>query len=47
MLWNIFGPKRKKVTLEWRTSHSEECHSFTASSKIMKVIKSKDETDGT
>ena len=40
MLRRIFGPKRDKVTGEWRKSH-EELNDLYSSPNIMKVIKSR------
>jgi hypothetical protein len=30
MLGNMFGPKRDKITGDWRKFHNEELHDFTA-----------------
>jgi hypothetical protein len=37
----IFGPKRDKVTWEWRKLHNEELHDLYSSASIVRVIKSK------
>jgi hypothetical protein len=37
----IYRPKRKKITGDWRKLHNEEFHDFYCSSDIMWVIKSK------
>jgi hypothetical protein len=36
-----FGPKRDKVTGEWRKLHNEELNNLYSSSNIMRVIKSR------
>jgi hypothetical protein len=36
----LFGPKRDKVTREWRRLHNEETHNWYSSSDIIKQIKS-------
>ena len=41
MLRRIFGPKRDKVTGEWRKLHNEELNDLYCSSSIVRVIKSK------
>jgi hypothetical protein len=40
-LKRIFGPKRDKVTGEWRKLHNEELNDLYCSSNIIRVIKSK------
>ena len=37
----IFGPKRDKVTREWRKLHNEELNGPYPSSNIVQVIKSR------
>jgi hypothetical protein len=37
----MFGPKRDKVTEEWRKLHNEELHDLYSSSGIVRVIKSR------
>ena len=37
----IFGPKRDKVTGEWRGLHNEELNDVYSSSNIVRVIKSR------
>ena len=39
MLRRIFGPKRDKVTGEWRQLHNEELNDLYCSSNIVWVIK--------
>jgi hypothetical protein len=39
VLRKIFGPKRGKVTGEWRRLHNEECNDLYSSSDVMWVIK--------
>jgi hypothetical protein len=39
MLKRIFGPKRDKVTEEWRKLHNEEHNDLYSSPKIVWVIK--------
>ena len=41
MLRGIFGPKRDKVTREWRKLHNEELNDLYASPSIVPVIKSR------
>jgi hypothetical protein len=41
MLRRIFGPKRDKVTGEWRKLHNEELHDLYPSPTIVRVIKSR------
>jgi hypothetical protein len=41
MLRRIFGPKRDKVTGEWRRLHNEELHYLYSSPNIIWVIKSR------
>jgi hypothetical protein len=40
-LRTIFGPKRNKVTGEWRNLHSEELHILYSSPNIMRQMKLK------
>jgi hypothetical protein len=41
VLGRIFGPKRDKVTGEWRRLHNEELYDLYCSSSIVRVIKSR------
>jgi hypothetical protein len=41
VLRRILGPKRGKVTGEWRKLHSEELHNLYSSSNIIRQIKSR------
>jgi hypothetical protein len=41
MLRRIFGPKRDKVTGDWRKLHNEELHDIYSSPNIVRVIKSR------
>jgi hypothetical protein len=42
VLWRrILGPKRDKVTGEWRKLHNEELHDLYPSPTIVRVIKSR------
>jgi hypothetical protein len=41
VLRRIFGPKRDKVTGEWRKLHNEELRDLYSSPSINRVIKSK------
>jgi hypothetical protein len=41
VLRRIFGPKRDKVTGEWRKLHNEELHNFYLSPGIIRQIKSR------
>jgi hypothetical protein len=40
-----FGPKRKKVTGEWRKLQNEELHHFCSTPNIIRIIK-KNEVGG-
>jgi hypothetical protein len=40
MLRRIFGPKRDKVTGDWRKLHNEELHKLYSSPNIIRMIKS-------
>jgi hypothetical protein len=40
VLRRIFGPKRDKVTEEWRKLHNEELRKLYSSPSIIKIIKS-------
>jgi hypothetical protein len=45
VLRRISGPKRDKVTGEWRKLHNEELHDLYSSPSIIRIIKlRKDET---
>jgi hypothetical protein len=39
VLRRIFGPKKDKVTGEWRKLHNEELHDLNSSPNIVRVIK--------
>ena len=41
VLRRIFGPKRDKVTGEWRKLHNEELNDLYCSPNIVRVIKSR------
>jgi hypothetical protein len=41
VLRRIFGPKRDKVTGDWRKLHNEELHNLYSSPSIIRVIKSR------
>ena len=41
MLRRIFGPKRGKVTREWRKLHNEELNDLYCSPNIVRVTKSR------
>jgi hypothetical protein len=41
VLRRIFGPKRDKVTGEWRKLHNEELNNLYSSTNIVRVIKSR------
>jgi hypothetical protein len=41
VVWRIFGPKRDKVTGEWRKLHNEELNNLYSSPNILWVIKSR------
>jgi len=41
MLRRIFGPKRDKVTGEWRKLHNEELNDLYCSPNIVKIEKNK------
>ena len=37
--WRLFGPKRDKVTREWRKLHNEELNHLYSSPNIVRLIK--------
>jgi hypothetical protein len=41
ILRRIFGPKRDKVTGEWRKLHNEELHNLYSSPDIIRQVKSR------
>jgi hypothetical protein len=41
VLRRIFGPKREKVTREWRKLHNEELNDLYPSTNIVRAIKSR------
>jgi hypothetical protein len=41
VLRRVFGPRRDKVTGEWRKLHSEELNYLYSSPNIVRVIKSR------
>ena len=41
VLRGIFGPRRDKVTVEWRRLHNEELNDLYSSPNIVRVIKSR------
>jgi hypothetical protein len=41
MLRRIFGPKREKVTGNWKMLHNEEVHNLYSSPSSVRVIKSR------
>jgi hypothetical protein len=41
VLRRIFGPKRDKMTGDWRKLHNEELHSLYSSPSIIRMIKSR------
>ena len=41
MLRRVFGPKRVKVTGEWRKSHNEELSDLYSLPNIVRVVKSR------
>jgi hypothetical protein len=41
VLRRIFGPKRYRVTGEWRNLHNEELHNLYSSPTIIRIIKSR------
>ena len=45
MLRRIFGPRRDKVTGDWRRVHNEELNDLYSSPNIVRVIK-REELDG-
>jgi hypothetical protein len=40
-LYEIAGPKRDKVTGDWRNLHNEELHNLYSSPSIIRMIKSR------
>jgi hypothetical protein len=42
MLRRIFGPKRDKVTGDWRKLHNDELHNVNSSQSIIRMIKSRE-----
>jgi len=40
-LRRIYGPKREKVTVEWRKLHNDELNVLHSSPNIIRVIKSR------
>jgi hypothetical protein len=42
VLSRIFGPKRDKVTGEWRRLHNEELNDLYSSPNIIQVVKSEE-----
>jgi hypothetical protein len=41
LLRRIVGPKREKITREWRTLHNEELNDLYCSPNIVRVIQSR------
>jgi hypothetical protein len=41
VLRRLFGPKRDKVTEEWRKLHNEELNDLYCSLNIVRVVKSR------
>jgi hypothetical protein len=41
VLMRILGPKREKMTGDWRILHNEELHDLYSSPNIIRVIKSR------
>jgi hypothetical protein len=41
VLRRIFGPKREKVTGDWKKLHNEELHKLYSSPNIIRMIKSR------
>ena len=41
VLWRVFGPKRDKVTGEWRRMHNEELNDLYSLPNIVRVVKSR------
>ena len=41
VLRRVFGPKRGKVTGEWRTQHNEELNDLYSLPNIVRVVKSR------
>jgi hypothetical protein len=39
VLRKIFGPKKEKITVEWRTLRHEELHVLYSSRSIIRMIK--------
>jgi len=45
VLRRIFGPKRDRVTGEWRKQHNEELNDLYSSPNIVRVITSKEKIE--
>jgi hypothetical protein len=41
VLWSVFGPKRDKVTGEWRKIHNEELNDLYSLPNYVEVVKSR------